>query len=209
MYLIEVKCPRLISHQWKRGAADGQIVARALPGQQMKAIAKSFFADAQLPKDNNLKDFLTSSEAKFESFKSHKPTYGILCVIWDDQMYEAISPLKHSRCGLLTPESWLLGEDGTVQTFPSVDGVMVVNHFGVLTAASREEPVRHRADPFIITDENHESNVWCESYWGKEIPNFILEGFDAYPDHAYEGIDASKGKTEIIFWLNKKDDDPA
>ncbi len=205
LFLFEVKCPGLISRQRTRGQQTGQVVARALPGDGMKTLAANLFGDDVLwPKDNNIKDFLTSAEEKFCSFKSQKPIYGVLVVVWDHHMYEAISPLTHPHCGLLTDGTWLKDEQGKSIRFEAVNGVFVLDHFDVLTAASREELPQHRAHPFKISDENYRSNVWCANNGRDEIPRFLLQGFDAYPQDAYREIVADYDNLELIFWLSRE-----
>jgi hypothetical protein len=208
LFLFEVKCPRLIARQLERGRQSGQVVARAFPGEGMRELAANLFGDDVLwPKDNNLKDFLVSAEEKFCSFDSHKPTYGVLIVVWDEHMYEAISPLTHPHCGLLTEGTWLRDEQDQPLRFESVNGVFVLDHFGVLTAASREEAPRHRAHPFKVVDENYRSNVWCPNDGCGEIPRFLLQGFDAFDQDAYRGVVADYDNLELIFWLSR-DADP-
>jgi hypothetical protein len=53
-----------------------------------------------LPRDNPVKDFLVSADAKFEHFKETDANFiGVLVIIWDDFIYEPISSLISESAG--------------------------------------------------------------------------------------------------------------
>lgn len=208
VFIIEVKCPRLIEHKERRSKDSGQLAARFMPKEQSQEILSSMFGDkATLPKDNQIKDFLVSANEKFISFKSDKPTFGLLVLIWDNLLYEVISPLTHGVCGLLTENTWFKNSNEEPERFSSVDGVLVLNHFDVLTSSTRGEAKLHRADTFNLDRrETAYTNIWCQNSVGKEIPTYFLEAFDATPQDHVEGIITELSAVEMVMWLGKEND---
>lgn len=202
VYLVEVKCPSLIQHQFARSKCNIQLPTRAMPRQAAEGDTR----DVQnigtvLPRDNPLKDFLISSEEKFSSFILNKERIGILVIVWDEYMYEAISPLKHDICGLLTENSWYRNPDGDAIKFLNIQYVLILNHFNELVFATREEREKQlRKDPFIIENENYTSNIWCEAECSLQLPNFISSAFDAYHYTAFRGV-ADYDITDQIIWI--------
>lgn len=139
LYLFEVKCAAMIEHQKTRQSNPGQFPARTLPKEAVPGMAQAFEGRVTLPRDYPMAEFLMSANEKFSSFQSEKPIFGALIVVWDNFMYEGISPLTHEMSGLLTPQSWKKGADGERIPFSAVDGVMLLNHFNVLTGGLRKQ----------------------------------------------------------------------
>lgn len=115
-------------------------------------------------------------------------------------MYEAISPLIHHQCGLLTPASWHTDENGCRIPFGAVDGVLILNHLGILTAATREEPFFHRADPFSLRDSSTQKNAWCGNINGEILPQMVFNAFDALPVEALAQM-AEYQPLDLVFWV--------
>lgn len=89
----EVKAPALFTHIEKRGTNPTQIASRFAPREMIDAITKSD-SGVTMPRDNPVKDYLQSAEAKFEPFRRRDPNFfGILVIVWDDFIYEPISAL--------------------------------------------------------------------------------------------------------------------
>jgi len=84
---------------------------------------------ATLPRDNPVKDFLASANAKFAAFRQADPAFvGVLFIVWDDYVNEPIGALLNPASGLLTPNSFDRDENGEPRAYQSVDAVVVLRH---------------------------------------------------------------------------------
>jgi hypothetical protein len=193
-WLFEVKCPTFIKHNGQRHSNPAQLPVRS-PFRDMPMFDETAVT---LPRDNVLKDFLESAEAKFADF-GDEPRTSILVVVWDSFMYEAISVLAHEQTGLLTENSWLKRDDARVP-FASVDGVIVVNRQAELVKSAREKFDCSVADPFMLGAEGDLPSVWCPNLGVGELDPAIARAFDAYPvgDAA---IASDYAKTDFVLWL--------
>tara|TARA_R110000787_G_scaffold286432_1_gene404936 strand:- start:12529 stop:13524 length:996 start_codon:yes stop_codon:yes gene_type:complete len=191
-WLFEVKCPSFIDHQERRAERGHQMPVRgpigAVPGIR---------AEATLPRDNTLKDFLASADTKFRDF-SAKPRTGILFVLWDSYIFEATSALRHEDAGLLTANSWLHNANGRVP-FDAVDGVVVLNHLDILKLAPQEQPIR-RDDPFTIGGEGQPPNVWCPNLGRGDLDPLVAGIFDAAP--VGDLVAADYMPKDYVMWLD-------
>ncbi|WP_326522928.1 hypothetical protein [Sphingomonas sp.] len=172
-WLFEIKCPSFVKHQEQRASRGQQLPVRGPLGADA-----AIRADATLPRDNTLKDFLVSAENKFRDF-STEPRTGILVVLWDGYVFEATSALSHEEAGLLTAKSWHL-DAGNRVPFDAVDGVIILNHLEILKLAPQEQRTR-RDDPFTIGGYDQPPNVWCPNLGGGELDPFVAGIFDATP----------------------------
>ncbi len=197
-WLFEVKCPAFIKHQDARRENPAQLPVRSFL-RDMPMLAG---VDVTLPRDNVLKDFLTSAEQKFSGF-SDRPSTGILVVVWGTHMYEAISVLAHDEVGLLTEKSWLRENDTRVP-FSAVDGVILVNRQHELTAGSREEFDCCTADPFTLGGETDLPSVWCPNVGAGELDPILARAFDAWPVDA-AAIASDYAKMDYVMWFNPTD----
>lgn len=193
-WLFEVKCPAFVKHQENRRANPAQLPVRSF----LRDIPFLEGAEVTLPRDNVIKDFLASAERKFAGFNEHSRT-GILVVVWDTHMYEAVSVLAHDEVGLLTENSWLQKEGARVP-FSSVDGVIVINRQEELKAAAQERYDCLAADPFAIVREGSLPNVWCPNVGVGELDPLIAQAFDAWPVDAV-GIASDYAKMDFVTWL--------
>jgi hypothetical protein len=139
---IEVKAPGLRSHQRLRASNPHQLTHRSdlLPRT----------SDTTLPRDNPVKDFLVSANAKFAGFKATDPAFlGILVIVWDDFINEPIAALLHPSSGLLTSASFH-SEGGVPVSYENVDAVVLVRHLHQLARAAADQPLvdglRHALD---------------------------------------------------------------
>jgi len=147
---FEVKCRQYIEHHNNRGSAAIEIPSRM---DGILDLANSIKIEEEtivLPRDNGIKDFLISAEAKFSAFKKEDPS--VLCILviaWDDFAYEPISSLLNHASGLLTERSFYKENDSAVQ-FNNIDGILIVRLSHQLVRATRDElPVdglRHPLD---------------------------------------------------------------
>jgi hypothetical protein len=133
---IEVKAPSLFQHIRTRGKNDVQLVTRNLfPKDKIPSESTT------LPRDNPIKDFLTSANEKFESFKQQNEDFvGLLIIVWDDFIYEPITALLSPMSGLFTEKSFALDKTGKPIRFENVDGVVLIRHLHQLINATRDEP---------------------------------------------------------------------
>jgi len=137
LWLFEVKCPSFIAHQESRSLNPHQLPIRGF----MRDAPHMAGETVTLPRDNTMKDFLESARGKFVGFDAGE-VIGILVVVWDLHMYEAISVLMHPQAGLLTKNSWLKIKD-VPKTFPEVAGVIVLNRLEQLKlGAGADRPYR-------------------------------------------------------------------
>lgn len=194
LYLFEVKCPSMIDHQARRRANSSQLPVRSPLGA-----SPDMRGDVTLPRDHVFKEFLESAQSKFANF-SKKPTTALLIVLWNAHMYEAIAVLTHEQAGLLTAGSWHV-RDGQRVAFDAVDGVIVLNHHGILVAAAQERPAR-RQDPFLLGGEGQPPNVWCPNLGRADLEPFLANTFDAWPAEA-AAIAAEYAPMEFVMWFGR------
>ncbi len=101
---IEVKAPALMAHAEKRRSQPWQLAGRVPQGVFPPTSVK--------PRDNPVKDFLVSAEAKFAAYEAHRTgALRLLFIIWDDFCNEPITALLSPGSGLLTPESFHRGQE--------------------------------------------------------------------------------------------------
>ncbi len=201
VYLFEVKAPALISHQRARGSNPLQFPGRMFDMSMRAMLAGEQFAT--LPRDNPVKDFLISAQAKFAEFTSEKETFGVLIILWDDFIYEPITSLVHEDSqGLLTEKSFALDEDGAPLKFPHINSVIAIRHLLYFQEAAAERPIE-RAHCFDLGNESDLPNVAMSVPDTKDIPEFIKVGLRAI-DHDDERISKSADyrPQELIIWLN-------
>lgn len=121
---LEVKCPELTAYAGSRADHDVQAPSRALELTHLQ----DTFDTVQLPKDNPVKDFLISANAKFEGFKTDdRLFYGVLVIFWDDFIQEPVTALMHPAAGLLTANSFHSVDDQAVR-YPYIDAIVLVRH---------------------------------------------------------------------------------
>ena len=201
VYLFEVKAPSLLSHQRSRSENPVQFPGRMFEGAMRKMMAGD--QKPILPRDNPVKDFLMSAEAKFAPFAGEKPVYGVLIVVWDDFIYEPITSLVHEASkGLLTAETFARNGDGTPITFPHVDAVFLIRHL-LYFQQGAAETLTERRHAFDFGGERDLPNVHVPVPGGKEVPGFIRTGLRAlqFDDEQLQNF-ADYRPQEFIMWFN-------
>ena len=191
-WLFEVKCPSFIAHQQARSTNKHQ-----LPIRSFMRDAPHFEGETvTLPRDNTIKDFLKSAQEKFEGFAQGDVT-GILVVVWDEHMYEAIGALCHPQAGLLTENSWFKKKDLAV-TFPDISGVIVLNRLEQLKAGAQERA--DSIDPFQLGGPDALPNTWCPSSGVGDLDPSLSKSFDAFH---FEGtaIGADYSMMDYVMWF--------
>lgn len=191
-WLFEVKCPSFIAHQERRAVNAHQLPIRGF----MRDLPQLRGETVTLPRDNTLKDFLTSAQEKFEEFSKDDVT-GVLVVVWDTRMYEAIGVLCHPEAGLLTDKSWFR-KDGEPVTFPDVSGVIVINRLEQLKLGAQER--LDQLDPFELGGADALPNSWCPNRASEDLDPLIARGFDAYHFEA-TAIGADYSIMDYVMWF--------
>lgn len=192
LWLFEVKCPSFIAHQQNRAVNPHQLPIRGF----MRDAPHMAGETVTLPRDNTIKDFLVSAQQKFAGFDTVDVT-GILVIVWDLNMYEAISVLMHPQAGLLTENSWFKVNDATV-TFPEVDGVIVLNRLEQLKQGAQER-IDH-IDPFELGGPDALPSTWCPNLGVNDLDAKIAAGFDAFR-HEGAGIAADYSIMDYVMWF--------
>ncbi|MEH6527934.1 MAG: hypothetical protein V7723_17830, partial [Sneathiella sp.] len=174
-YGFEVKAPKHTIHARQRDAKQFQFPIRhgeVLPGIQAKSTDNTL-----LPRDNTLRSFLRSADEKFEAFKARGEFCGVLVIVWDDWVYEAIGPLLNDRNGLLTPETYSV-INGASEVFNNVDTVIILRHLTYFTEAVAERGLPDgRLDSMHIGGAEANLNIVAKIS-DLELPEFIRSGFN-------------------------------
>ena len=193
-WLFEVKCPAFIKYSALRRKNLLQLPVRSF----LHNLVQDDPGGLTLPRDNVVKDFLSSAEEKFSKFSEDQTS--VLTIVWDSHIYEAISILKHTEAGLLTPKSWHKNK-AQIVSFSSVDHVLVLNKMNSLVAGAREERILFGDEPFLLDRENGLPTVWCANDEENTVDKRILRAFDAWP---YDGtlIAADYALLDVVYWLN-------
>ncbi|MCH9824628.1 MAG: hypothetical protein K0U50_04895 [Alphaproteobacteria bacterium] len=198
-YNFEVKSPSLLAHQRLRAAASVQLPVRIT--KEFKTSVQMNNPDALLPRDNPVKDFLVSADAKFSGFPRNSGA-NILVIVWDDFIYELFGSLLSDFAGLLTNNSFFRSGDKAV-IFENVDAVICVRHMNVFQEALAERPLPdNRTDMFELSRNPFTPNVFIPTPWGNACPQFILESFGAlmHDDERLQTI-AEYRMPEYIFYV--------
>ena len=137
---IEVKTPSLFDHSRKRSENPQQLPARSLLHQTLQRIT-SGDQETTLPRDNPIKDFLSSADGKFAGFRAIRRDFiGALVIVWDNFIFEPISSLLHPSCGLFTKNTFFRTKDGRPVLFPNVDIVVLIGHLHQFVRVCRIKP---------------------------------------------------------------------
>jgi hypothetical protein len=197
-YSVEVKTPSLIAFRRVRTDKDVQITTR---------LPRDIFAQEPktLPRDNPVKDFLISANAKFEQYSQIRPdAFRILTIVWDDFAHEAIAALTSPVSGLLTSNSFFRLSDGTSVKFPFIDGIVVCRYqHWILRAFSNAEPMLDpRFGPVIFMQYHvpQPPKAFIQNPDGRLIPKEIVQALNARPVEYCEGSEYRP--VELIFWMD-------
>jgi hypothetical protein len=201
VYGIEVKAPALQTHIKARNANSTQVPARLFTPEMLATLERPDEA-MTLPRDNPVKDFLRSADAKFAAFKSEVGNFiGILVIVWDDHIYEPISSLLHESSGLLTPNSFDKDATGAPVPYTNVDGVLVLRHLHQLVRAAGDQPLidgcAHALD--YGTGEEFPFKVFMQNPKAREVPEIIrrcLQGLPPCPE-----MGAEYTPKDLVWWI--------
>lgn len=197
-YLFEVKAPSLIDHHNTRAQQPVQLPGRGLPKE---GLANLISNGVVLPRDNPVKDFLLSAEAKFSDFDRNGST-NILIIVWDDHIYEPITSLVQEKSGLLTVDSFLRDDHDNAVLFPSIDAVVIIRHLNYFFYGLGEHDLQDRPHLLDFGDETSMPNVLFPLNNGREIPDFVSNGLRAlyYGDETISMF-AEYTPSDIVFWV--------
>jgi len=198
---LEVKAPSLLDHIQQRVSNPTQLPSRVFNKQQIDQLP-DIGAGWTKPRDNPLKDFLISSEAKFAPFKASDVAFrGLLIVVWDDFVYEPISSLIHPKSGLFTENSFAKDASGQPLRFPSVDAVILVRHFHQFVNAAGDRPLIDQCRGALDygRDGDFPPKAIIGNPCGSLIPMEFVEAFQAYPPSPEMG--AEYVPSDLIWWI--------
>jgi hypothetical protein len=196
-YAVEVKSPALIAFRKSRTANDIQLTTR---------LPKEILAEKQktLPRDNPVKDFLLSANAKFEEYSRIRPdAFRILTIVWDDYCHEAIAALTSPVSGLLTEKSFFRDNTDVAVIFPYVDGIVVCPYQHWIAHAFRNNPmVDPRFGPIVFMQYRvpEPPKAFIQNPLGREVPQSLIEALNARPVGECQG--AEYRPAEMILWWN-------
>lgn len=192
---VEVKAPRLIAHGRTRSDKPFQLHVRA-PDNFRRL-------DATLPRDNPVKDFLTSAEEKFTAYETFRPGgLRILMIVWDDFCNEAINALMSPVSGLLTPQSFHRTTDNRPVSYSHIDGVVVIRHQHQIQRSTRCEPlVDGVSDPLRYRHEGFPPKAFIAVPGQRVVPDSVLDALNAIPLPACLGAEYMLG--EITMWVRE------
>ena len=201
---IEVKCPALLEHLRLRAANSQQMTARLPIRDTLAGLSNT--GQVTLPRDNPLKDFLVSAQAKFEGHKATDPDfYSVLIVVWDDFIYEPIAALRNSASGLLTPNSFFK-KDGVPVTFPALDGVVLIRHLHLLQMATRDENMANgqwSAFDYGSPNEDPFKALIAMPDAPRALPEEAIECLQAVPIEQLIG--AEYQPLDTVMWIKTRD----
>lgn len=193
-YAVEVKTPRLVAYSREREANEMQITAR-LPN--LKALGP-----ATLPRDNPVKDFLISADAKFADYRKYRSeSTMILAIVWDDFVQESVSALLSPGSGLLTKNSFYRDENNRAIFFPNIDGVLLIRHQHQLIRATREEPILDGQTAFQYHGPPFPPKALILNPAGNVVPPEVIAALQATSIKALSNF-AEYNPPDLIMWLN-------
>lgn len=197
---IEVKAPSLLDHIDKRSQNPTQLPSRA--PRDFRSAMPNASQGVTLPRDNPVKDFLSSSDAKFSAFKSVDPAFrSVLVIVWDDFIYEPISSLLHEQSGIFTPNSFAKDAHGVPLAFTNVDGVILVRHLHQFINASADRPLIDSCCDALEYGRDGEfpPKAFVANPNGKGLPEYVVQCMQAYTPSPEMG--AEYIPSDVVWWV--------
>lgn len=201
---VEVKAPALLQHAEQRSSNPFQAAARTLPPNALEQLAGEG-KKVTLPRDNPVKDFLLSADAKFAPFhEADADFYGLLVIVWDDFIYEPVSSLTNPSSGLFTPSSFATDEQGAPLKFAHMDGIVLVSHLQFLKLALSEDgagrPFEIGRDIFRWNIDPARPAAYLDTPAGKSIPGDVQTLLSTRPLDELPG--AEYHPSDLVIWIN-------
>jgi hypothetical protein len=192
-YAVEVKTPKLNQFAETRAQNDWQVVAR-MPAEVTDGL------NPTLPRDNPVKDFLISANAKFETYAQSRPAaFRILTIVWDDFVQEPLTALLSPVSGLLTDNSFYKKDDKPV-IFPFIDAIILCRYTHQLKRLTVEAPLLDEEHAFYYHHSGFPPKALIQNPAGRVIPELLLEPLNAVP-HANLLSFAEYRPQELIMWM--------
>ena len=168
--------------------------------------AERLEGDRTLPRDNPVKDFLLSADAKFADYESYRAeALRVLVIVWDDFCNEPIAALLNENAGLLTPNSFCRDPSDAPVTFPNVDGIIVIRHQHQLLHSTRCEPlIDDLEDAFGYHHDGFPPKAFITVPGGRPVPDSVLRALNAVP--LSECMGAEYRPTDLVMWFGGSDD---
>ena len=204
---VEVKSPSLLNHMNHRYGNPAQISTR-IPGF-LQIVKNNFDGDAiTYPRDNPIKDFLLSADAKFAGFKDeNKKIISLLFILWDDAVYEPISALLGQPSGLFLENSFAKDKNGNVIRFKNIDAVIVDGHLSNIMNAAGDRPLldtkKHAMDYGARDEPPYKVVIPCPDSHIK-LPEAIVDCFQL--QNLSPKLGAEYIPSDFIMWLNENDE---
>jgi len=189
----EVKAPKLVDHAWKRAEADLLIHTR-LPEAVLTDLSESK-EKVLLPRDNAIKDFLESADAKFAGFKTAHPNfYSVLVIVIEDAgTQEIISARTSPIAGLLTSTSFATKADGARPLYANVDAVVLVRHGNLFVDGLAERGFIHgRQNILDYGTKGYPWKVILPNPAGRKILQIAADALDAVLLDSYKAYELGK-----------------
>jgi hypothetical protein len=200
---VEVKAPCLLDHEGKRKDRPIQAAGRIFDLDVLARLAGGKDR-ITLPRDNPVKDFLVSADAKFASFREQDDNFrGLLVIVWDDYVYEPLTALLHPGSGLLTDNSFAKDDEGPLR-YPNLDAIVVLSHLHPLRHALAEEPpgvpfvMSHRAFDWRLDPARPAALIMPPD--GHGLPDDVVGLLDLVPLEKLEG--AEYRPSDMIQWIS-------
>lgn len=201
-YAVEVKTPCLIAHDRERAQNPTQIVARL--GVDRESFGDGLGAKTR-PRDNPVKDFLVSAQAKYEAYEQVRAgAIRVLAIVWNDYIQEPVSSLLHPASGLLTPQSFYRTDDDKAVRFDHVDAVLLIRHRDQLARATRDEPLMDGHEAFVYHGPAFPPKVIVPVPGGRKVPDEVMRALQAQDIAAFSHF-AECRPQDLIMWINPDD----
>lgn len=195
-FAVEVKTPELAEFSTLRQRNRFQLTTR------LPRASEGPLASATLPRDNPVKDYLMSANAKFEAYQQIRPeAFCILTIVWDDFCNEPIAALTNPMAGLFTDQSFCRDAMGAPRRFPFVDGVVVCRHRHQIDRALRDEPLADGVtSPFSYqTGNRFPFKAFVQNPHGRRVPDELVSTLNA--EHYSDLLGAEYNPTDLVMWL--------
>lgn len=191
---IEVKAPKLIEYGRLRSTNPWQVTAR-IPREITKGLQLT------QPRDNPVKDFLSSADAKFTVYEGHRANaLRLLFIVWDDFCNEPITALLSPVSGLLTEQSFHRTASDQAVTYPHVDGIAVIRHQHQLFRATRCEPlIDGVVDAMRYRHDGFPPKAFIQVPGSRVVPSDVLDALGLTPLAGCLGAEYIPG--EMVMWL--------
>lgn len=199
---VEVKAPKLEKHRLDRGSAPWQMVERG------SIDPASLEGGVTLPRDNPIKDFLISADAKFAGFRdAYEDFRSVLVIVADDYVNEPLSALLSPASGLLTPNSFHKDEAGNIVTYPNVDAIVIVRHQHQFRLGMANESAVDQRKHFLDYGgrDDFPPHVVIPNPTGQALRPEWLEALGAWPLEALNGAEYNPGG--VVMWQETIVDD--